>query len=168
MPQETFCPQEKEVYAVLESLGISFTRVEHPPVFTVAQAREHWANLEGARCKNLFLRDEKGKRHFLAIIEHEKNVDLKKLALRVGEKRLSFASPERLRRYLGVDPGSVSPFGLINDKKKEVEVLVDSDLEQATFVNFHPNINTVTIGLSLADFQRFLHWTGNAVRFIRL
>ncbi len=161
-------PQEEKVYRVLESLGISFVKYEHPPVFTVAEARQHWANLAGARCKNLFLRDEKGKRHFLVIVEHEKPVDLKKLAQMVGEKRLSFASAERLERYLGVDPGAVSPFGLIFDQKKEVEVLIDSDLEKATTIYFHPNINTVTIGLSLADFKKFLAWTGNYLRFLRL
>jgi Ala-tRNA(Pro) deacylase len=160
-------PEEK-VYEILQELGINFTRYEHPPVYTVAEARLYWADLPGARCKNLFLRDEKGQRHFLVIAEHEKPVDLKKLALRLGEKRLSFASPERLRRFLGVDPGSVSPFGLINDLKKEVEVIIDADLESAQTLHFHPNINTVTIGLSLADFKKFLAWTGNPFRFIKL
>lgn len=160
-------PEEK-VYEVLTKLGIAFVRYEHPPVYTVAEARLHWANLPGARCKNLFLRDEKGRRHFLVIAEHEKPIDLKKLAQRLGEKRLSFASPERLQRFLGVDPGSVSPFGLINDLNKEVEVIIDADLERAETIHFHPNINTVTIGLSVTDFKKFLAWAGNSYRFVKL
>lgn len=161
-------PEEEEVYRVLEKLGISFSRHEHPPVFTVAEAEPFWGSLPGTHCKNLFLRDEKGKRHFLLIAECHKPVDLKNLAAKVGEKRLSFASADRLRRFLGLDPGAVSPFGLVHDQKKEVEVLVDSDLDGATKVYFHPNINTVTIGLSLDDFKRFLAWTKNPVRFLRL
>lgn len=160
-------PEEK-VYEVLNQLGIPFRRYDHPPVYTVAEARLHWAGLPGVRCKNLFLRDEKGRRHFLVIAEHEKPVDLKRLAQRLGEKRLSFASPERLNRFLGVDPGSVSPFGLINDLNKEVEVIIDADLERAETIHFHPNTNTVTIGLSLNDFKKFLAWTGNSYRFVRL
>lgn len=165
---KAWLPEEEEVYGVLKELGIGFSRHEHPPVFTVAEAEPYWACLPGTHCKNLFLRDEKGKRHFLLIAEFHKPVDLKKLAATVGEKRLSFASAERLRRFLGLDPGSVSPFGLLHDQKKEVEVLVDADLESADKVYFHPNTNTVTIGLSLDDFKRFLAWTKNPVRFLKL
>ncbi|MCX7974684.1 MAG: prolyl-tRNA synthetase associated domain-containing protein [Candidatus Aminicenantes bacterium] len=159
---------ENKVYQILTELGICFTRYEHPPVYTVADTRLYWASLPGARCKNLFLRDEKGKRHFLVIAEQEKPIDLKKLAQIVGEKKLSFASPERLRRFLGVDPGSVSPFGLIYDLKKEVEILIDSELEGMQTIHFHPNVNTVTIGLSLSDFKKFLNWTGHFYRFVKL
>lgn len=168
MDEKNLKEVENRVYQVLKELGIDFERYEHPPVSTVAEARLYWANLPGARCKNLFLRDEKGKRHFLIIADQEKSIDLKKLAQLVGEKRLSFASEERLRRLLGVEPGAVSPFGLINDVGKEVEVLIDADLAKAERIHFHPNINTVTIGITLADFKKFLNWTGNFYRFVKL
>lgn len=157
---------EKTVYEVLEKLGISWTRHEHPPVYTVEEAKKHWAAIEGAHCKNLFLRNKKGNRHYLVILESRKNADLKKITWRLGEDRLSFSSPERLKLYLGLDPGSVSPFGLINDAGKGVQVVIDSDLQAAGWVNFHPNINTATIGLSFADFEKFLRWAGNKIIFL--
>jgi len=160
-------PEEIRVYDVLEKLGISFTRHEHPPVFTVGQAEQHWKGVEGAHVKNLFLRNKKGNRHYLVILEHTKNADLRKLTEKLGEDRLSFGSPERLKRILGLEPGSVSPFGLINDSQKEVSVVIDQDLKKAARVNFHPNINTATVGISTADFERFLAWAGNSVRYFQ-
>jgi len=160
--------KEKRVYEVLESLGIPFMRHEHPPVYTVEEAKQHWQDLRGARCKNLFLRNKKGNRHYLVIIEHSKNADLRKLTEKLGEDRLSFGSAERLQRFLGLEPGAVSPFGLIFDAKKEVTVVVDQELRQAERVHFHPNINTVTIGLSFSDFEKFLAWAGNPVRYLTI
>jgi Ala-tRNA(Pro) deacylase len=159
---------EKRVYEVLESLGVSFIRHEHPPVYTVEEARLHWKNLKGAHCKNLFLRNKKGNRHYLVILEHSKNADLKKLKDKLGEDRLSFGSTERLQRFLGLEPGAVSPFGLIFDTRKEVMVVIDQELRQAERVHFHPNVNTVTLGLSFLDFERFLAWAGNTVRYLAL
>jgi Ala-tRNA(Pro) deacylase len=164
----SFDPSEANVYEVLNSLKIPFTRHEHPPVFTVEQAEQHWTNISGAHCKNLFLRNKKGTRHYLVILLTAKQADLKKLNARLGEDRLSFGSAERLRKYLGLTPGAVSPFGLINDSLKEVIVIIDQDLRQADRVNFHPNINTATVGIETADFERFLAWTGNEVRFFEL
>ena len=163
-------PDESEarVYEVLNKLGIPFTRHEHPPVFTVEQANLHWEGLSGAHCKNLFLRNKKGRRHYLVILLTTKQADLKRLTAKLNEDRLSFGSAERLQKYLGLTPGSVSPFGLINDRQKEVVVIVDQDLKGASRVNFHPNINTVTLGIGTVDFERFLAWTGNEVRFFEL
>jgi Ala-tRNA(Pro) deacylase len=160
--------REKSVLEALDRLGIPFRRYEHPPVFTVEQAEVHWQVLAGAHCKNLFVRNQKGNRHYLIILEASKKADLTILARKLGEDRFSFASAERLGRYLGLEPGAVSPFGLINDQKKEVKVIVDQDLKKAGLVNFHPNVNTVTLGLSYADFERFLAWCGNEVRLLRL
>jgi Ala-tRNA(Pro) deacylase len=159
--------EEIKVYEVLKKLEIPFTRHEHPPVFTVEQAGEHWKGVEGAHLKNLFLRNKKGSRHYLVIIECSKNADLRKLNDRLGEDRLSFGSPERLKRCLGLEPGAVSPFGLINDTKKEVIVIIDEDLKKAERVNFHPNVNTATVGISAADFEKFLGWAGNSVRYFK-
>jgi len=159
-------PEEEKVYATLRSLGIAFDKHEHPPVFTVQEAREHWKDLRGAHCKNLFLRNKKGNRHYLVILEYTKNADLKKLNDKLGEDRLSFGSPDRLRRLLGLEPGAVSPFGLIHDIGREVTVIIDRDLCQAERIYFHPNVNTATIGLSFSDLEKFLAWRGNPVRFL--
>jgi Ala-tRNA(Pro) deacylase len=161
----TFDPAEAKVLEVLDALGIEYTRREHPPVFTVEQAEEHWTDIDGAHCKNLFLRNKKGSRHYLVILLSRKQADLRGLNEKLNEDRLSFGSPDRLKKYLGLEPGSVSPFGLINDLRKEVTVIVDQDLRQEARVNFHPNVNTSTVGISAADFEKFLAWSGQAVRY---
>lgn len=156
------------VCSALDALGIRYERHEHPPVFTVEEALVHWAGIEAAHCKNLFLRNKKGTRHYLVIAEHRKSVDLARLAGTVGDDRLSFGSPERLARYLGLTPGAVSPFGLINDREHEVLVVVDGDLRQSERIAFHPNVNTATLVVSFADFERFLAACGNVVRYVRM
>ena len=157
---------ERRVYEILNKLDISFDKNEHPPVFTVEQARQHMQNVLGAHCKNLFLRNKKGDKHYLFICEESKRIDLKELSERLGFDRLSFASEERLDKYLGLKAGSVSPFGIINDSKHEVEVLVDRELADWDKVNFHPNINTATLTISFKDFEKFLNWIGNSVLYI--
>lgn len=159
---------EQDVYDCLSSLLISYTRHQHPPVYTVEEAEEHWKKVEGAHCKNIFVRNKKGNRHFLIIAEAHKKIDLNSLAKRVGQSRFSFASPERLMRVLGLEAGSVSPFGLLNDREKEVTVLIDRDLKKEGKVNFHPNINTATLTIAFGDFVRFLEHCGNAMSFIDL
>lgn len=159
---------EQRVYEVLEKLGITFSRHEHPPVYTVEEAEQHWGDITGAHCKNLFLRNKKGSRHYLVIIESSKYADLRSLTRKIGEDRLSFASEKRLMKYLGLEAGAVSPFGLINDSRNEVEVILDSDLEKADKVNFHPNVNTATVGIIFSDFEKFLSWCGNRIRRLKL
>jgi Ala-tRNA(Pro) deacylase len=159
---------EPQVLAVLEELGISYVRHEHPPVSTVAEAEVHWAGIAAAHCKNLFLRNQKGDRHYLVILGHSKRADLRQMAGQIGDGKLSFASPDRLMAYLGVTPGSVSPFGLLNDRDHRVRVFIDADLARAERITFHPNINTVTLELSVADFERFLAHSGHAVRTVNV
>lgn len=161
-------PGETLVYDRLSRLGILFERYEHPPAATVDDAREHWAGIDATHCKNLFLRNQKGNRHYLVIIEHSKRADLRAVAVQVGDGKLSFASPARLATHLGVAPGSVSPFGLVHDHERHVRVYLDQDLRDAERVSFHPNINTVTVTLSLGDFQLFLASCGNQVRYIHV
>lgn len=158
--------KKEQVYRFLDQLGIEYTRHEHPAVFTLEEAKEHWQDLKGAQCKNLFLRNDKGNRHFLVVLEGEKKADLKEIADKLGAGRLSFASASRLDRYLGLEAGSVSPFGLINDGEQDVEVVLDKDLKKAEAINFHPNVNTATITLSYADFERFLQACGNNIVYI--
>ena len=158
--------REQKVYEALNELGISYTRREHPAVFTVEEAVEHWQGMAGAHCKNLFVRNKKGNRHYLIIVEHLKKVDLNALVKKLGDDRLSFASDERLARYLGLQAGEVSPFGLLQDGQREVIVVVDADLKNAPSVNFHPNVNTATIGITFPDFEKFLAWRGNRVVYL--
>lgn len=159
--------REQKVYEILKRLDISYVRHEHPPVYTVEEAEQHWENIIGAHCKNLFLRNKKGNRHYLVVIDSSKRADLKALEKQIGEDRLSFASPERLMRYLGLEVGAVSPLGLINDSQKEVQVIIDQDLKGADSINFHPNVNTATVGMSFSDFEKFLSFCGQSIRFLR-
>ena len=158
--------QEAPVYARLDALGIAFTRHEHPPVATADEAEVHWAAIEGMHFKNLFMRNQQGTKHYLVIVRHPKRADLRGIADQIGDGRLSFGSPERLMTHLGVTPGSVSPFGLINDTDHSVRVVLDRDVKAATLISFHPNINTATITLTWADFLRFLDTRGNPVQYV--
>src|SRR6476646_3347868 len=141
-------PQEERVAAYLTTLGISFESYQHPPIATAEEGDLHWAGIDATHCKNLFLRNQKGTRHYLVILMHNKRADLRVIADQIGDGKLSFASPERLMTHLGVTPGSVSPFGLINDAEHHVRVFLDRDLKSATRISFHPNINTVTVVLA--------------------
>jgi Ala-tRNA(Pro) deacylase len=159
-------PQEEPVAARLAALGIAYTRHEHPPVATVEDAAQHWVGIDATHCKNLFLRNQKGNRHYLVIIVHSKKADLRAVADQIGDGKLSFASPERLLAHLGVAPGSVSPFGLIHDRDHSVRVVLDRDLKAASRLSFHPNINTATLTVAAADFGRFLADCGNTVQYV--
>jgi len=156
------------VYAALDALGIPYERHEHPAVFNAADASKFWDPIDGVQCKNLFLRNKKGDRHYLVVVEISKRVDLKDLVRIVGDDRLSFGSADRLLAKLGLTPGSVSPFGLINDRDGSVRVLIDKDLEGAARLIFHPNINTASVVVSWSDLQRFLGTRPNRVSVISL
>jgi Ala-tRNA(Pro) deacylase len=157
-----------QVYAALDALGIRYQRFEHPAVFNAEDASKHWDPIGGTQCKNLFLRNKKGDRHYLVILEISKRADLKDLVKLVGDDRLSFGSPERLMVKLGLTPGSVSPFGLLNDADGSVRVLVDADLKGAERLIFHPNINTASVVVSWTDLEKFLATRSNAIRVISL
>jgi len=160
--------EEKKVYQHLNSRNITFVTHKHPPVYTVDEAKAFWEGIPGQHCKNLFLRDKKGRNHFLVVLLHDKKLDIKKLSRQIGSDTLSFASSSRLMKYLGVEPGSVTPLGIINDKEKKVQVIVDKDLLDGDTVNVHPNINTRTITLKIDDFRKFLDNSGNRVRYLEL
>lgn len=158
----------KDIYGILRDLRIEYERYEHKAVFTVEEAEKETGHIPSARTKNLFLRNEKGNKHYLMVVPAGKRADLKRIAEMVGEKKLSFASPERLQEYLDLAPGAVSPFGLINDTNKELSVLVDNDLLQEEKLGFHPNLNTETLIISGEDFKKFLSWSSNNVQFVGL
>ncbi len=161
-------PAEAPVYDALQRLGIAWSRHEHPAVFTVEEAQQHWATIPATHCKNLFLRNKKGTTHYLVIVRSDKRVDIGALTSKLNEDRLSFGSADRLAARLGLTPGSVSPFGLLHPGAKDVRVVIDADLRDARDVAFHPNVNTATIVLSWADFERFLGDRGNVVRYVQI
>lgn len=162
----TLAPEEQPVLARLAELGIPCERYEHPPIATGDEGLVHWEGIDAVHCKNLFVRNQKGTRHYLVILPVEKRADLRFVSEQVGDGKLSFASAERLHKYLGVTPGSVSPFGLIHDHERHVRVYLDRDLKQASRISFHPNLNTRTLVLAFVDFERFLASTWNVVKYI--
>ena len=159
---------QPELYKLLEKLGISFDYHEHPPVATIEDAKTHWRDFNSGRCKNIFFRNHKGNRHYLVILEHLRQLNIRDLELRLKQGKLTFASDQRLKNYLGVEPGSVSPFGLINDKDHHVHLFIDEKLNEFQRLAFHPNINTASLVISKPDFLRFLNHMGNSYEFIRL
>ena len=159
---------QKELYEVLNELSVPFEYHEHPPVATIEDAITHWKDYNSGRCKNIFFRNHKGDRHYLVILEHLAQLNIKDLEKRLKQGKLTFASDQRLMKYLGLMPGSVSPFGLINDKEKHVHLFLDEKLLGFERLAFHPNINTATLIISKTDFMRFLDHTGNTYEFIKL
>ncbi len=155
------------IHQILDDIGIAYQQYDHPPVFTVEEAAKYDRGHAG-HSKNLFLRNKKGNRHFLVVLGADKQVNIRDIADAVGENNLGFASPERLLKYLGLTPGSVSPFGLVNDTAKGVEVIVDNELLKSDNQGFHPNINTSTLILSTEDFKKFLSSTGNKVTYLEV
>jgi len=153
-----------DVYQFLADNQIAYERHDHPPVFTVADVERLVPPLPAAKTKNLFLRDKKGKRHFLVVVPAQKQVDIKALGGVIGTDRLSFGSPDRLQRYLGVDPGSVTILALIRDPDHVVEVVFDESLGKEEAFQFHPLVNTSTLVISRENLLRFLEATGHEIR----
>ena len=119
-------------------------------------------------CKNLFFRNHKGDRHYLVVFDCDRNLAIRDLERRLRQGKLSFASEQRMERYLGLRPGSVSPFGLINDTENHVHLFLDRNLRQQHSLSFHPNDNTGTIVIPQAEFIRYLDGCGNSYEFIDL
>ena len=159
---------QAELYRILSGLNIEFQYREHPPVATIEEARRYWTNLDSGRCKNIFLRNHKGNRHYLVIFEHERSLIMKDLEQRLKQGKLTFASEKRLKKYLGLEPGSVSPLGLINDNENHVHTFIDEKLKEFDRLSFHPNINTASIVISTRDFIKFLTFTGNSFEYLKL
>ncbi|MFO7853298.1 MAG: prolyl-tRNA synthetase associated domain-containing protein [Bacteroidota bacterium] len=159
---------QKELYDLLDNLDIPFQYREHPPVNTIEEASKYWKNYDSGRCKNIFLRNHKGNRHYLVILEHLRKLNMKDLESRLKQGKLTFASEKRLKKYLGLHPGSVSPFGLINDRDKHVHLFIDKKLLDFENLSFHPNDNTASLIISKNDFIRFLNHQGNTYEFIQL
>lgn len=159
---------QPELYDILNHLNIPFDYHEHPAAPTIEEAVKYWKDLEATHCKNLFFRNHKGNKHFLVILEHTRKLDIHDLEKRLKQGKISFASDERMKKHLGVTPGSVSPFGLINDKEHNVHLFLDENLQKSTRISFHPNNNTASLIVSYSDFLQFLNWTKNKFEFIKL
>lgn len=150
----------EDVQQALKERHIASRSIEHLPVFTTADAEKYWKDLQGLHCKNLFLKSRKNEQFYLLILAVSKRADLSKLG-RLLDDKITVASPDELWRKLQLKPGSVSPFGLLNNKEQDVMVLIDEEVWNAPLVGFHPNINTATLELSGQDFQRFLQGFSN-------
>jgi len=159
---------QQQILDRLRDLGIPAETVEHHAVFTVAESRSVKASIPGAHTKNLFLKDKKG-RLFLITARDETRIDLKRTHEAIGASgRLSFGSAEQLRETLGIEPGSVTPLAVVNDRAGQVTMILDANLEGRERVNVHPLVNTMTTGMSWSDLVRFLASTGHEPRVIRL
>jgi Ala-tRNA(Pro) deacylase len=166
-PNEAPAGGPERLFATLRELGIETRTVEHPPLFTVDQAKALRGALPGGHTKNLFLRDKKG-RMWLVVCLEDRAIDLKLLAARLGAGRLSFGSPDRLMRHLGVVPGAVTPFAAMNDREGAVEVVLDAALTGLDPLNFHPLDNARTTAIAAADLLRFLEAVGHRPRILHL
>ncbi len=144
----------------LERLGITTSTIDHPPVFTVEAAREHSHHLPGGHCKNLFLKDKKTGL-WLVTCRDDLAVDLNRLARRLQAPCFSFGRPELLREVLGVEPGSVTPLALVNDREARVTAVLDAGLLAHGVVNCHPLQNDATTSLASADLLRFMRASGH-------
>jgi Ala-tRNA(Pro) deacylase len=161
-------PMKNVVLEVLDKLEIPYELHEHKPLPTIDIAMEVWKKIDSTHCKNLFFRNHKGNRHYMVILESNQKLDIHDLEKRLKQGKISFASQKRMDKYLGVKAGSVSPFGLINDKENHVHLFMDQNLLKARKISFHPNINTASVVISFNDFVRFLDWVGNSYEFLEL
>lgn len=156
-----------ELFALFDQLGIEHSTVEHPPFFTVEEGRPWHDSIPGLHCKNLFIKDRKGG-IWLVVMPAEKRADLGRLEKAVGAPRFSFARPELLQEVLGLTPGSVTPFGLINDRQRRVTVILDEEMLDNEWMNVHPLHNAASTTIRSADLLRFVRALGYEPIVVRL
>ena len=155
----------EDLFARLTELGIETVTQTHTPVFTVTESRELRGSLPGAHCKTLYLKDKKGAL-WLCVVEESRQMNIRALSELIGSARLSFAQPDRVKSDLGVEPGAVTPFALINDTEGKINVFLDADVMAADTANFHPLVNDRTTAIAPADLKRFLRAGGHDPRII--
>lgn len=170
--------RQETVLEYLRERHIAFTCYNHPEGKTIEEAKRWWKDDGSIHCKNLFFRNHKGNKHYLVCFHCDHDLDIHDLERRLNESlvaqgkpscgKLSFASPERMMRYLGLEPGSVSPFGLINDTENHVCLFLDINLKNAETLSFHPNDCRGTVVISKEDFEKYLATVGNAYEYIEL
>ncbi len=167
MSGENFFRRER-VFDFLDSHDIEYTVYEHPEAPTIEIARQYWRADGSKHCKNLFFRNHKGNRHYLVVFDSEQTMAIHDLEQRLHQGKLSFASEQRMEKWLGLKPGSVSPFGLVNDEENHVHLFLDANLREQESLSFHPNDNTATVVISQEMFQRYLEVVGNTYEYIEL
>ena len=154
-----------ELFALLDRLGIKTRTFDHEPVFTVEQAKKVHEDVPGGHCKNLFCKDEKGVLWLIVALE-DAAIDLKAAPAKIGSRRLSFGKPELLMEVLGIEPGSVTPFSLINDKTNRVNVILDEAMMKLDQLNFHPLKNDATTSITASDLLTFFSACGHSPRIV--
>jgi len=159
---------KEKVYQKLDELAIKYETMDHDAVYTMEEMDNLGITAKGDVCKNLFLRDEKGRRHFLVILQKDKTVDLKKIQGQIGSTRLSFGSDKRLDKYLKLEKGGVSPLGIINDEEASVEVVFDKDLVGKEKLGVHPNTNTATVWIAFNDLKSLIEKNGNDIIYVQI
>lgn len=158
---------EWEFIAFMDAKGFVYERIEHPAVFTCAEAELHRPKSSAVSTKNLFLCDKKARRFFLAVTACEKTVKLDRLSAQIGVPHLRFGSEENLMRLLGVTRGAVTMMGLVNDTEHRVELWIDADIWHGEFFLSHPLVNTATLVLAKPELERFFAFTGHTMYFFR-
>ena len=158
----------QRVFDFLEAHGIEYSVYEHPEAPTIEIARQYWRQDGSKHCKNLFFRNHKGNRHYLVVFDSEQSMAIHDLEQRLHQGKLSFASEQRMARWLGLRPGSVSPFGLVNDEECHVHLFLDANLKNYPSLSFHPNDHTATVVISQEMFARYLTAVGNTYEYIDL
>ena len=159
---------KEHVFSFLQQAQIPFAVTEHAPVYSMADMEALGLDREGPIAKNLFIRDGKGKQHFLITASNDTTIDLKALGEKLGAKKLGFASADRLETYLGVTAGCVSPFGVLNDSSNTVTVVFDSKLAGLPKIGVHPNVHNTTVWISFHDLCKAMELAGNEVRIVDL
>ena len=157
-----------EVLELLNNKNIKYNLIEHEEVHTIEDMNKLGLLDKGYVCKNLFLRNANGKIHYLVSCSHEKDINMKELATKIGSTRLSFGSDERLSKYLGLKQGYVSPFGVINNSNQSVIFVFDKDLKNMKNVGFHPNTNKATVFLDFNDVVKIIEEHGNKIMYINI
>ena len=170
--------REETVLDFLSKHDISYSIYHHPEGKTIDEAKQWWKDDGSVHCKNLFFRNHKGNKHYLVCFHCDHDLDIHDLEHRLKASlvsqglpscgKLSFASPERMMRYLGLEPGSVSPFGLINDSEHHVHLFLDETLRCASLLSFHPNDCRGTVVISNEAFHKYLEAVGNVYEYIKL
>ena len=160
--------RSKKVFDFLEAHDIKYEVYFHPESPTIEIAKQYWREDGSVHCKNLFFRNHKGNRHYLVVFDSEQSMAIHDLEQRLRQGKLSFASEQRMEKWLGLRPGSVSPFGLVNDTENHVHLFLDANLLKESSLSFHPNDNTATVVISQEMFQKYLSAIGNTYEYIEL
>lgn len=162
--------QQEKVFEALDKLGIEYKVIHHEPVHTIEDMDALGIFTDGEVCKNLFLRNANGKTHYVVSMMKDKHPDIQQdIRSQLGCSRLSFGSDERLMKHMGLMPGAVSPFGILNDDDADVVVVLDSELKTYDgLIGFHPNDNRAFVWLKFDDLMKFIKKRGNDVYFINI